>query len=112
MEDIVAIAIEHESGEVEYCLTWGRIQDPVDPRPLEKLILELYKARHADSDSAAVAATICRSLQDASNAGNFYECFFGMCQERIPYGKKTYPTWRKEKRKLMKEGREIWYLTA
>lgn len=112
MEDIVAVAVELESGETEYCLTWGRIQAAVDARPLEKLILGVYKDRQSENGSSPVATRLCSSLQEASSCGNFYECLFGMSQERIPFERKTFVSWRKRKKQRMKEGRDIWFLTS
>lgn len=39
VEDLVAVAVELESGETRFFLTWGRIQERVDPAPLAALVL-------------------------------------------------------------------------
>jgi hypothetical protein len=108
MEDIVAVAVDLENGDVRYFLTWGRIQDPVDPHPLEQLILE-QSARFAIGGKA-VRARLCVSLQEAAKEAGFYECFFSKCQEKIPFGVKTYPKWRSEMDRRMRSGKEICYI--
>ena len=106
MEDIVTVAVDLENGDVRYFLTWGRIQDPVDPHPLEQLILE--KSPRFAIGGTVVRARLCNSLQEAAKEAGFYECFFSMCQKKIPFGKKTYPKWRSEIDQQMRSGKEIY----
>ena len=108
MEDIVAVAVDLENGDVRYFLTWGRIQNTVDPHLLEQVILA-QSTRFAIGGKA-VRARLCSSLQDAAQEAGFYECFFSMCQKRIPFGEKTYPKWRSEIDGKMRAGKEIYYL--
>ncbi len=108
MEDIVAVAVELENGDVRYFLTWGRIQSNVDPAPLERIVLE--QSHRFALGGKATKARLCESLQEASNEAGFYECFFSMCQEKIPFGKTTYPKWRARMDKKMKMGKELYYL--
>ncbi len=99
MEDIVAVAVELESGVERFFLTWGHIQQTVDPDPLEQLILKLSVGY--DLGGKPVKARVCRSLQDAAHAPYFYEGFFSFCQkEGIPFGGK-YEAWKAEISKKM-----------
>src|SRR5687768_3255609 len=107
MDDIVAVTIELEDGARRYFLTWGRIQDAVDPEPLEQIILA--RSTGFSLSGRPVKAELCASLQEAARESHFYECYFGMCQAKIPFGKK-YWKWRKKMDKQMRRGKEIWYL--
>ena len=49
------------------------------------------------------------SLHPATASPYFYECFFKLCQQPIPYGD-DYPAWRRRIMRRMREGKEIWYL--
>lgn len=66
MEDIVAVALELESGSRLYLLTWGRIQSATDPAPLEKLVFE--QSDNRVFSEKLVRARLCHSLQEASSA--------------------------------------------
>lgn len=106
MEDVVAVRVELADGRSCYYLTWGRIQDPVDPKPLESLILrhaQVQLARHRP-----VEARVTR-LAEASKEPWFFESFFGMAQRQIPFGP-GYGDWKKKTRRRMREGRDIWFL--
>src|SRR5258708_6878743 len=81
MDGIVAVAIELEDGTQRYFLTWGRIQDRVNPKRLEEIVL-----KHSTSfrlGGAPARARLCDSLQEASQERYFYECFFDMCQRKF-----------------------------
>ena len=107
MEDIVAVEVRLESGESRYFLTWGRIQDAVDPGPLEALVLR--QCRKFALGGTPIAACLCPSLQEASKQPYFYECFFDMCQKITPFGPK-YQQWRKRIAEAMEKGKGLWYL--
>jgi hypothetical protein len=108
MDDIVAVAVELESGAERFFLTWGRIQHPVDPGPLEQLILTFSMG--CDLGGKPVRARVCRSLQEAAHAPFFYEGFFSLCQKQpIPFGDQ-YQAWRAEMNLRMQAGKEIYYL--
>ncbi len=107
MEDIVAVAVELKDGGHIYFLTWGRIQDVVDPEPLEQIIFK--HATKFDLGGEPVRATLCSTLQEAAHAPFFYEYFFMMGQQKIPFGKK-YQKWRKKMNKKMQGGYELYHL--
>jgi hypothetical protein len=46
---------------------------------------------------------------EAATQPYFYECFFDICQKKIPFGPK-YREWAAEMRELMENGKEIYYL--
>jgi hypothetical protein len=43
MDDWVALEVKTDSGRSGFFVTWGGIQDAVDPGPLEELTLRLAK---------------------------------------------------------------------
>ena len=108
MHDIVAVSLELENKQKRYCLTWGRIQDAVQPEQLESIVLA--QSKHFDlGGSIAVSAKICTSLKEASSEIMFYEHYFDMCQTHIPYGE-GYEQWRVDMNKKMNQGKELYFL--
>lgn len=107
MEDIVAVEVELDNGQRRYFLTWGRIQDKIESEPLERLILEQCKG--FGLGGKPVRARLCLSLQEASREPYFYECFFMICQQKIPFGD-GYDKWKKEMDKKMNNGKELYLL--
>ena len=83
MDDIVAVRVELDTGEHRYFITWGRLHDVVDPRPLAHVIL--------------------------ANAHHFFEGLLAISRESIPFGP-GYEEWRKSKLEAMAKGREIHFL--
>ena len=109
MEDIVAIALELEGGGRRFFLTWGRIQDTVDPAPLEQLILQ--HSVNFDLGGKPIKARMCWSLQEAAHEPYFYEALFSFSQKPIPFGVgDQYPAWKLEMHKKMQSGQELYYL--
>ncbi len=107
MQDVVAVAVKLENGETRYFLTWGRIHDSVDPKPLEEQVLAM-STRFA-LGARPIGARVCMTLQEAATQPYFYECFFTMSQKKIPVGPK-YGDWAAATRGLMAEGKEIYFL--
>jgi hypothetical protein len=107
MEDIVAVEVKLTTGERRHFLTWGRIQDNVDPAPLAELVLK--RANHFAIDGEPASARVLWSLHPATEAPYFYEYFFGMSQERIPYDD-SHEAWRKKIAEEMETGKWIYYL--
>ena len=107
MEDIVAVAVELKGGQTRYFLTWGRIQDNIAYGPLEAIVLEHAPA--FDLGGVPKRARVCHTLREASREPYFYECLFAMSQKGIPYGRR-YGGWKKKIDKLMRRGRELYYL--
>jgi hypothetical protein len=107
MENIVAVAVRIDTGEDRYFLTWGRLHDPVDPEPLEALILS--KSSRFALGGRPVSARHCLTLQEAAAQPYFYECFFSMCQ-KVRSRDRDYDEWAEQTRQLMAQGKEIYYL--
>lgn len=106
MDDIVALRMSVENGPDHYVLSWGRLTDPVDPAGLEELVLQ--QAAHFSLPGRVTSVKLCDSLQEASRARYFYECFFQMCQKPIPFGH-TYEEWRKATLAELRQGRELYF---
>jgi hypothetical protein len=105
MEDLVAVEVTTANGPTCYFVTWGRIQDAVDPEPLEALILDV--AAHFALPGTPVTACVCPSLSAARDAPLFYEALFDFAQRPIPFGD-GYEDWRRRIDGLMREGKEIY----
>ncbi len=107
MEDLVAVAVELDSNATRFFMTWGRLQDPVDPAALESLVL-----RHAasfDLGGAAVRARLCTTLGEAREAPYFYEALFDFAQRPIPFGD-GYEAWRAERAEAQVRGEDLYFL--
>ncbi len=104
MHDIVAVEVSTDSGRICYFLTWGRVQDPVDPAPLEGLIMEVVP--RFKTPGRPVRARVCAALEEAKDAPLFFEYFFTFCQRPIPFGE-GYPEWRRRTDVQMRAGHEI-----
>ena len=105
MEDLVAVELTTAEGRRCYFVTWGRVQDAVDPAPLEALILGV--ANHFALPGTPISARVCNSLQEAREAPLFFEALFDFSQRPIPFGD-GYDGWRRRVDELMREGKEIY----
>jgi hypothetical protein len=111
VENVIAVEVRLADGQRRYFLTWGRIQERLDPGPVEALILRHSAAGYSLGGGTPVAARVCYSLREAAvspEAPYFYECFIRFCQERIPFGH-GYASWRAAKAAAMSDGGEIAY---
>lgn len=107
MEELVAVAVELASGDVRYFITWGRIQHPVDPRPLARLILD--QCHHFALGSGVRTVRICPTLQEAAQQPFFYDALFTFAQHPIPFGS-GYDAWRAAIDLRMQAGKEFYFL--
>ena len=103
----MALRVTTDTGAECFFMTWGRIQDPLDPSLLEAILLE--KADSFHTPGVPVQAQLCGTLQEARDAPHFYEGFFAFCQEAIPYGD-GYEEWRAKMDERMRAGRDIYFL--
>lgn len=71
MEDVVAVEVVLEDGSSRYFMTWGRIQDVVDTKPLEQLILK--HSSRVSLRGVAKSARVCSTLSEAQSAPYFFE---------------------------------------
>ncbi|MGA3007920.1 MAG: hypothetical protein ABSE59_08515 [Opitutaceae bacterium] len=106
MDDIVAIKVRDSKEQAHYFLTWGRIFDRVDAKGLEVVITK-HVSKFGIKNPQSVA--VCDSLKKASKARYFYEAFFHLSREKIPFGVSTYRLWRAKKKKQILSGQQIFY---
>ena len=109
MEDVVAVEVTLDTGERRCFMTWGRVLDPVDGGALTTVVLQ-HAARSA-LGGEPVLANICRTLADAQDQPYFYEGLIHFARQPIPFGD-GYESWRLEREKAMREGRELYFLGA
>jgi hypothetical protein len=109
VEDVVAVAVKLADGSSRYFLTWGRVQDKVDPGPVCEAVLRYASSCSlgADPEGARLCATL-REAADSAYAPYFYECFLAIASRPVPRGAEC-ATWRVEKAGEMAAGHEIWY---
>jgi hypothetical protein len=109
MDDVVAVEVGLTDGGSRYFLTWGRIQDAVDPQAVCDLVL--VAARRCALGGEPTTARLCDTLREAADSASapyFYECYLGFARQSIPYGDE-YESWREQKADAMADGREIAY---
>ena len=107
MDDVIAVEITLETGEKRFYLTWGRVQETVDPGPVAEIVLA--GAVLDASGAKPIAARVCDTLQEARDAPYFYECYFDMCRTVWP---DDWHAWRAQTDEQMRAGRQLWYLGA
>jgi hypothetical protein len=107
MDDVVAVQVRLNDGTSRYLMTWGRIQDPVDPGGLEEVIRGSLDGFALGGDPVSVA--LCPSLQDAAGAEYFFEALVAIARQPIPFGD-GYAEWVREKDQRMRQGKDIWFL--
>ena len=109
MDDVLAVAVGLVTGELRYFITWGRIQDEVDPEPLAALVLE--HSRQFSLGGLAQHARVCQSLRDAADSQSapyFYESLLAFARQPIPFGP-DYQKWRADRAAAMAIGKEVAY---
>jgi hypothetical protein len=109
MDDVVAVELQLTDGGLRYFVTWGRIQDEVDPEPLASLVLE--HSRRVSLGGLAERVRVCQSLREAAESNSapyFYESLLVFARQPIPIGP-DYQQWRAERATAMAEGKEIVY---
>ena len=65
MDDVIAVAAELADGSCRYFVTWGRIQDVVDPEPVCK-VLEPIARRCVRGE--LVRLRVCETLREAAES--------------------------------------------
>ena len=106
MEDLVAVEVTTDTGDSCRFVTWGRIQDAVDPAPLEHLIMSVASNFAVTGGPKSVA-----SLRDATGrtrSAPVYEALFSFAQQPIPFGDR-YDELRRERDQQMRLGKEIYF---
>lgn len=109
MEDVVAVEVVTTIGGPYYFVTFGRVQDLVDPTELEAIVLA-----HATGFAIrgeATAARVCGSLQEAREAPYFFEALidFGAALATAR-SDPDVDRWRAATDAEMRAGRHLYYL--
>ena len=80
MEDIVAIRVIDSRGKKHFFVTWGRVFDAVDPKPLLDAVRSSLPK--FGGMSAIRSIRVCETLQEAADQPYFYEALFSFSRER------------------------------
>jgi hypothetical protein len=107
VDDVVAVEVTTDAGSTGFFMTWGRIQDPVDPGPLETLTLRALSGFRLLG--RPLKARVCLSLQDAAGEPYFYEALLAFARESMPHGD-GYEAWRMAKDSAMASGKGFFFL--
>jgi len=110
MDDVIAVEVRLADGRQRYFLTWGRIQDHVDPGPVCELVLRF--SRSCSLGGVAVSARLCATLREAADSPDapyFYECFLAFTSRPAPSGEEDYQAWKAAITEKMERGQEICY---
>jgi hypothetical protein len=109
MDDVIAVEVRIAGDGRRYFLTWGRIQDRVDPGPVCDLVLRY--SRSCSLGGTPVDARLCSTLREAADspeAPYFYECFWRFASRPVPHDD-SYESWRADIAQKMEAGQEICY---
>jgi len=107
MEEVVAVEVVLEDGSSRYFMTWGRIQDVVDPEPLEQLILK--HSSRVSLRGVPKSARVCSTLSEAQSGPYFFEALLSFAWQPIPFDERHEP-WREERQRRMENDQDIYYL--
>jgi len=105
MYDVIAVEVRLADGGFRYFVTWGRIQDAVDPDPVCRLALKAARG-FSLGGGEPVSARVCGTLREAADSPDapyFYECFRSFCEKPIPFGRR-YEKWRAARAREMENG--------
>jgi len=111
VDDVIAVEVELADGGRRFFVTWGRIQDAVDPNPVCEVVMRFAQG---PCGGQAVRAQVCSSLREAaesSDAPYFYEALLTFSGRRPPFDGE-YESWRQERAAAMRAGKEIFYCGA
>lgn len=107
VEDVVAVRVALSDGASRYFVTWGRTQDPVDPRPVEEVVLRFANSCSlgASPVTAHLSATL-RKAAESREAPYFFEAMLAFAADR-----QSEPDDRRraERDEAMHAGRESYY---
>jgi hypothetical protein len=94
MDDVIAVRVALENGEARYFVTYGRIQEAVDPEPVSAIVLNY--AESCSLGGKPMSASVCTTLREAgesSSAPYFYECLIAIMTRLHKLGP-GYDEWR------------------
>jgi hypothetical protein len=98
VEEVIAVAVRLADGRQRYFLTWGRIQDSIDPGPVCELVFRF--SRSCSLGGVPVSARLCGTLREAADSPDapcFYESFLAFASRRPP--ERTTPHGRRGSRR-------------
>src|SRR5664280_911655 len=107
MEDVAAVKVILSGGVGRVFITWGIIQNIVDPSELESFVLR--RSQRCSMGGEPVRAEICDTLREPSSQRYFCKAPVKFSQNTVPVGE-TYQEWRNMKDLKMESGGEIYYL--
>ena len=108
MENIVAVKVlDKTRGKVAF-LTWGRVFDSTDPKPLMEAVAIAAAARFGLHQ--IVSIEVCKCLQEAADHQYFFEALSTLSGKPIPLGRATYRSWSAKMRRGIKSGKELYLL--
>lgn len=107
MEDVVAVRVALADGSSRYFVTWGRIQDPVDPRFVEDLVLKF--ASSCSLGASPVEARLCATLREAAESAEAPYFFEALVAFAAGHPREPDDVWHTERDEAMRDGREIYY---
>jgi hypothetical protein len=107
MQDVVGIVVTDGTRKPVAFLTWGRVFDRVNEKPL---LDALRKGLRKFGVSQQAKISVCNSLQEVAGSEFFYEGLCNFAWKPIPFGKRSYPVWALRMRKAIAQGKEIWLI--
>jgi hypothetical protein len=99
MEDVVAIKVIDSRGKKHFFLTWGRVFDRTDPKPLLDAI---GPSLSRFGVSGVRQVQICPTLQDAADQPYFFEALLFFTRQRAASNV--------VRRRRIRAGKDIYYL--
>ncbi len=81
-EDIIAVAVRHTNGRVNYFLTLGKFYWQEELTEIAAEVLSRTTAFALDGEPQE--AEVCYSVGDAAEAPYFFEHFFALCRLQLP----------------------------
>jgi hypothetical protein len=91
MEDVIAVEVRLADGARRFFVTWGRIQDVVDPDPVCAVVMRF--AQSCALGGQPVAARVCSTLREAAeteDAPMFYEARREQIAKEMERGRSIY----------------------
>jgi hypothetical protein len=107
LEDVVGIKVRDKNNGLFGFMTWGRLWDPVDDTELLRAVRPFIA--HCQGIEEIVDVEVCYSLRDVQHTPYFYEALISFSWGQ-PQRHEKYKRWRKDMRKELERGRQIYFL--
>jgi hypothetical protein len=108
MDDVVCVKVKDKTRGTVFVMTWGRVFDPIDPKPLFKA---LRQGLQPSGLREIKSMHLCDSLAEGAAETFFYEALISFAQKPIPFGRETYWRWTEKTRRAIENGKEIHVIT-